>query len=217
MNYFFKVRYFNFKDFFRNVIRYWRSPRYILADSCLLLSYFLKSPYTIAKEFEEAPYGETPLSELEKMVRFACVTKEDIVYEMGAGRGRGCFWLSEKIGCRVVGIEHNPVFVQRAICIARWFSYTNIQFRCEDMLLAKCADATLLYLYGTCLTDEEIIQFVKNCKALRPGTKILTISYSLEEYDKEHKIELIGVIKVTFPWGQTDAYLHQIRNCAIIS
>ena len=212
MSYFFKVRYYNFKDFFRNVVRYWRSFRYILADSCLLLSYFLKSPYAIAKEFEEAPYGETPLSELEKMVRFAGVAEGDTVYEMGSGRGRGCFWLAEKVGCHVVGIEHNPTFVQRAELIARWFSYTNMQFRAEDMLFANISDATFLYLYGTCLTDEEITQFVKNCKQLRPGTKILTISYSLEDYDKEHRIELIGVVKVTFVWGETHAYLNQIVN-----
>ena len=89
-------RIFNLKDAIRNCFLYWRDLQFAKIDLYLTMSYFFKSPYRISREFtnDEEPYGETPLHTMEVIAKAANLTKEDVVYELGFGRGRSCFWLS---------------------------------------------------------------------------------------------------------------------------
>lgn len=212
-----KARWFNVKDFFITVFRYWRKPSFALTDLTLLMSYFFKSPYRISRQFEEkrsngevAPYGETPLSIMQTLVDAASISSHDIVYELGCGRGRTCFWLASWIGCKTVGIEYNPVFVDKAKAVARLYRLPHIEFCCEDMFKSSFLDATVIYLYGTCLSDEEIEKLLKKLEKVAVGTTIITISYSLLDYTKDARFELVDTIEVEFPWGTTEAYIQKI-------
>ncbi len=41
---------------------------------------------------------------MDVIARECGIQKEDVVFELGCGRGRTCFWLNTFIGCKVVGI-----------------------------------------------------------------------------------------------------------------
>lgn len=213
-----RSRLFNVKDFLVTLFRYWKKPSFARTDLTLLLSYFFKSPYRISRQFEErrgipeiAPYGETPLAVMQKIVKAATITSQDVVYELGCGRGRTCFWLASWVGCKTVGIEFNPVFVQKAQGVAKMFHTPNVEFRCEDMFTANISEATVLYLYGTCLTDEEVGKLIERCKNMPAGTKVITISYSLLDYADLPQMQMIDTIDVGFPWGTTQAYIQLIK------
>ncbi|MBS0656548.1 MAG: class I SAM-dependent methyltransferase, partial [Verrucomicrobia bacterium] len=160
---------------------------------------------------EIAPYGETPLSVMHKIARKAGITAKDVVFELGCGRGRTCFWLASWIGCKTVGIEFVPTFIQKAAKVRAMFKTPNVEFRQEDMFTTSLAGASVIYLYGTCLTDEEVLKLIERCKELPAGTKIITISYSLLEYTDLPQFELIKTVDVSFAWGSTQAYI-QIIN-----
>ena len=50
------------------------------------------------------PYEPTPYSVLERLAESEYLCEDNIVVDYGCGRGRVGFFLSEKIGCQVVGV-----------------------------------------------------------------------------------------------------------------
>ncbi len=205
------VRYFNCRDLVKTIFLYWRNPRFAVVDITLLLSYFFKSPYRIGREHNnEEPYGETPLATLDTILHHCPIGADDVVYELGSGRGRVCFWLALYKGYKTVGVEYIPTFVERAQKIACYFGVSNVEFRLGDMLTTNLHDASWIYLFGSALPDESVEKLCNSLEKLKPGTKILTISYPLTAYTSSDKILLIQTLNAEFSWGQTQCYIHQI-------
>lgn len=206
-------------EFVKVVRRYYlKSWSFCKQDLALLLLYTANSPFTISKKFllskgekEVYTYGETDLTTLEKIAKTCQLSSTDTVYELGSGRGRGCFWLKAFIGCKVVGIEFIPEFVENAKLVKERFHVENVDFRLENMMETDFSDATVIYLYGTCLDTASINQLVKKFSALPSGTKILTVSYPLTIYTSEPIFEVMRCFQIEFPWGTTDLFF-QIKK-----
>lgn len=209
----FQVECFNLKEYLFVVVKYYRHTSFMKADLLLLLHYVFHNPYRMNKNFLakkgelEEVYGETPLTTLEKIVEKCEITSKDTVYELGSGRGRTCFWLGEVVGCKTVGIEYVPEFVSIAQKVKQKCGIEHVDFFQADFLSVDLSRATVIYLYGTCLTEEQIGLLINNLKKLPPGTKIITISYPLTNYTEEPLFELMSCFSGTFPWGTTDIYL----------
>lgn len=205
------VRYFNFADLLKTTFLYYRKPKFAVVDLTLLISYFFKSPYRIGREYKSSePYGETPLATLDTLLSYCPIRPDDTVYELGSGRGRACFWLSLFKGYKTVGIEYIPTFVERAQKLAGYFNVNNVEFRCEDILKADLSKATWIYLFGSALPDDTITRLTKRIEHLKPGTKIITISYPLTAYTCNDIIVVTNTVDVTFPWGETQAYIQEV-------
>lgn len=213
-----KVQGIDFVEYMRVLYRYyWRMP-FVKIDAYLVASYLCYNPFHISKRFllkrgdkEIYAYGETPLTTLEKIATECRLTKSDVVFELGCGRGRTCFWLRTFIGCRVVGVEQIPEFITRANHIVSKFHVEGVEFRQEDMLQTDLTGATAIYLYGTCLEKPFIEKLIKKFERLPAGTKIITISFPLQEYADKLSFETMKRFPVQFNWGTTDAYL-QIKK-----
>jgi len=204
-NYFFdilKARLFLLRENCVTLICYWTNFSFAKQDIQLLYNYFWKSPYRIAREYSGEPYGETPLTTMDTIAKEANISSADIVYELGCGRGRSCFWLAAFIGCRVVGIEYVPEFVAKA----KKIKAPLVMFLRENYFESDLEPATLIYLYGTLLSDADIRQACKKFRTLKKGTKIITISYPLSD-----GFTLLKQFQVQFPWGKTTAYLQEVR------
>lgn len=212
-----KVALFNGKDFIKNFFHYYsRSLVFTKIDLYLLCSYFFYNPFGISKQFyldkegkELFVYGETPLSTMDKIATACGISKKDTVFELGAGRGRVCFWLNQWIGCKVVGVEYIPEFIKRANLIKKKFNLCDIEFRLQDFSEMDFRGATVVYLYGTCLDDKQINMLIKKLKEVSVGTKIITVSYPLSDYSNDFTI--MRKFTGTFTWGEADIYF-QIRH-----
>ncbi len=179
-------------------------------DKDLKRAYLWKNPYTISREFYQAigerdiyQYGETPLTTMSKIARSLKLTEEDHIFEYGAGRGRTSFFLNHFSDAKVTAIEHNPIFIERAKDIAQKHGL-DITFLEKDFLDVDPKEASVIYLYGTCLPDRTIYQL---CDKFQKGVKIVTISYALREYDR--RFSIMQKLRVRFPWGDTEAFINQ--------
>src|SRR5262249_24856476 len=152
-----------------------------------------------------------PLTTLEKIAHMCHISSRDVVFELGCGRGRTCFWLNQFIGCPVIGVDYVPEFIQRANQIKGSFDLPGIEFRLEDMLKTDLTRATVIYLYGTCLQSPYIESLVEKFKALPKGTRVITVSYSLNEFVPEAPFELLKQFPAQFTWGITDVY-YQVKT-----
>jgi hypothetical protein len=205
-------------EFSRVALRYYTNLKFCKIDLSLLTLYFAHNPFSISKDFlkekgekEVYAYGETPLTTIDLISKECQITPQDTVFELGRGRGRTCFWLNTFICCKVVGIEYIPEFIERANTIKNRFEISDVEFRQQDMLNADYSTATVVYLYGTSLEDSAIQKLVEKFQSLAAGTKIITISYSLNEYTSKPTFEVMKHFTAPFPWGVADVYL-QIKK-----
>lgn len=208
----------NFVEYVKVIFKYYSNLSFAKVDISILLMYFFHNPFTISKRFllqkgekDVYAYGETPLTSLDLIAKECRINKDDVVFELGAGRGRGCFWLNSFIGCQVVGIEYVPDFVERAERIKRKCCYPDVNFRNEDMLKSDFSEGTVFYLYGTSYEDNFILKLVDKFKKLPAGTRIITVSYPLTDYIDEPAFEVMKRFPVRFTWGTADVYL-QVRK-----
>lgn len=207
----------NFVEFIKVAAHYYHNREFFKIDSSLLFAYFFNSPYTISKRFltdkgeqDIYAYGETPLTTFDFISKECRLTAKDTVFELGCGRGRTSFWLHCFLGCKVVGIEYIPDFIEYANNIKDKFAVKDVEFRCQDMLQTDFLGGTVFYLNGTSFDEAFVGQLTTKFKTLPSGTKIITISYPLEE--SEHSVfEVMKRFPAQFTWGTADVYL-QIKK-----
>lgn len=209
-----KVRTVNFVEYLRVVFNYYSNTSFLKIDSYLVFSYLFNNPFAISKRFlihrgeeDVYTYGETPLSTLDYITQECRLSPKDTVFELGCGRGRTCFWLSQFIGCSVVGVDYVPEFIQRAKEVQSKFNVQKIEFRLEDLLQSDLTGATVIYLYGTCFNDSFIKSLIERLIHLPRGTKIITVSYALDEYTDKPLFEVLKRFPASFTWGIADVYL----------
>ena len=88
-----------------------------------------------------------------------------------------------------------------------------VTFRCEQMHLSDFSQATAIYLYGTCLSDEDILQLVQKLEVLPPSVKIITVSYPLSDYSSNFRTT--KQFSASFPWGEGEIYLQQTLHLGL--
>lgn len=213
-----RVSFKNLRENSRILVRYWPNFKFMSVDFGLFLTYLFDNPFQISKRFlaekgepDLHQYGETPLTTLETIMKKTGVTAKDTVYELGSGRGRTSFWLSQYLGCNTVGIEQVPAFVDRANRLVQRCGLKNVQFKQENFCDSTFEGATVVYLYGTCLEDEAIRKLAARLAKLPSGTKIITVSYPLNDYDTTNSFELMNCFQQPFTWGNADVFLHIVK------
>lgn len=204
----------NFVEYMRVLYRYYRKIPFAKIDGSLILMYLFDNPFSISRRYfmhrsnsDEYTYGETPLTTFEQIAKEARISPQDTVYELGCGRGRVCFWLRSFVGCKVVGVEIVPDFVVRAKRIQRKLGVEGVEFKTEDFLKTDFKNASVIYLYGTCLEDNTIKELIKHFKGLAQGTRIITVSYSLSDYTDQPLFETMKKFPARFTWGEGDVYI----------
>jgi hypothetical protein len=186
-------------DRLKAVRHYYKSPKFALIDlSFGFISLFI-NPYRTCRKFLQKKgsanihaYGETPYATYQKIVTECGIGSEDIWMEMGAGRGKGCFWLTHFVGCQVIGVEWIPQFGFIASLFKKIFRVKKLQWIPSDIEQVNLNEATVIYLYG--LWPE---------LKIKPGVKVISISEPLEGY------KILKRFWVRFPWGRTSAYLQE--------
>lgn len=209
-------RYKRLAEFLQSIWRYYGNTTFRKVDLAMLFNYLCDNPYSESRRFalmqgesQVYTYGETPLATLERITKITGITPNDLVYELGCGRGRSCFWLASFIGCRVVGIEYNPHFVDKAQALVRKFDLQGIAFRCENLLHTDYSHASVIYLYGSCLDDDFLRALVAKLKVLPKGARVVTVSYPLTDYTHEPLFRLIESNDFPFTWGTATVYFQE--------
>lgn len=196
------------------VVRYYGRPRFFFVDMLLKLFYLFDTPYRVCKRHLEArgekevyTYGETPLVAMDVIARKCRLLSSDVVYECGAGRGRGAFWLACFVGCTVVALEEVAAFIERGNRVKRYSALHNIRFEEGDFLKADFRRATVLYIYGRAsLFTPPLLKALSTAKR---GTKIITVSFPLADLGEHLPFEHISTFQATYPWGKADVFLQK--------
>lgn len=193
--------------------RFYSHSSFAMADKAFKKAYRGLNPYRICRQFLESQgvadphaYGETPLTTLGQIVKSFGIHKGHKILELGSGRGRGALFLKTYVGCRVTAVEWVPSFNIIGKRIVETLGLKGITFTQKDMMDMSFDNFDYIYLFGTCLSDASIDSLIKKFIQLSQ-TKIITVSFSLNEYSDQFAVE--KAIQGKFPWGKTEIYLNR--------
>lgn len=208
---FFRTLLFNIREERKVKRLFYRNRSFKHIDRFLSNAYILDNPYRIARNYngDQNYYGETPLTLIHRVLSEIGCSANDCFYDIGAGRGRLCFFVEVMFGCRVIGIEHVDLFVSKAQKVVKKFSLKSLFYE-KDFKQCKFEDATHIYMYGTCMSVGEIKELCNRFKDLEKRAKIISVSYPLSDYDDT--FEVVNKFKAIYPWGETVIYINQKRR-----
>lgn len=194
---------------FKEIILYWKNFAFLKIDLLFFFYYLKKGPYRIAKEHHNFVYGETPLTIYDKISKAVHLDRNDLFLDLGSGRSKGLFWLSSFVGCHTVGCEIIPPFIEKALAIKRAAKAHRVTLLEESFYETALEKATVIYLYGITLSDDELERLVERFRPLKPGTKVVTVSFKLSDVTKEMPYRLMKTISGSFAWGRAEIYIQE--------
>lgn len=202
------------RDDIKLVYRYYRKPRYAIADIWLQCRYFFTplaqlSRWALREHADDQVqriYGETSIPHFAELCAQLQLTAQDRFFELGCGRGRLALWLACHTPCRqVIGIDLNPIFIQRASAITQGLRIRHLFWQQDNFMDTYLNSATVLYLYGTAFNEQAIANITEHLRLCQPGTRIITVSYALDHAD----FEKVQQRKLQFVWGEADIFIQR--------
>jgi len=148
----------------------------------------------------DVPYVPTPNTVVEAMLKLAGVTAADNVYDLGCGDGRIVITAAKQYKAHGVGIDINPQRIREAEANARQALVgPRVRFEQKDLFQADIHDATVVMLY--LLPSVNLRLRPKLLKELRPGTRIVSHTFSMGDWkpEKEEQIEDAVIYLWTVP------------------
>jgi cyclopropane fatty-acyl-phospholipid synthase-like methyltransferase len=145
---------------------------------------------TPPKLIPEVPYVPSSTAVVEAMLRLAGVTSSDNVYDLGCGDGRIVILAAKRYKAHGVGIDINPQRIQEARANAKAALVgPRVRFEENDLFDADIHDATVVTLY--LLPHVNMRLRPKLLKELKPGTRIVSHSFDMEDWkpDKEEEVD----------------------------
>lgn len=187
-------------------------PHFAKVDKEFTKAYQYLNPYQITQTYSSQKkdsssiYGETPLHEIARVWRYFHLYDSPLVFDLGAGRGRLALFLSYALSMKVIAVEKVPLFCEK---LRKWKS-PLLSVLEADFFSIKYEKPALIYLYGTCLNEPEILLLIKNFLKNATPLQILTTSYPLDAYSSAFTTQ--GEMLINFPWGKTKIYLNKTSS-----
>ena len=143
-----------------------RSPFWRLYKDLEIL-YHHNNPFTLNSKFwenkSEIPYGETPYATLDQIAKIGNINHTDTVLDLGSGRGISLFYLHYLTGCRGVGLEANPFFIEQARTLTSKYSApVEWILRFIESPMPEMSKFSVVYYYATAAIPSTFQAFEKN-------------------------------------------------------
>ncbi len=149
----------------------------------------------------DVPYVPTPPVIVEAMLKLGHIQSSDFIIDLGCGDGRIVVMAAEKFGARGMGYDLNPERISEANENARRANVTDrVRFVEKNLFEADIHEATLVTLY--LLPDVNLRLRPKLLRDLKNGTRIVSHSFNMGDWQPDQKIEVNG--KTLYFWEVTD-------------
>jgi len=132
----------------------------------------------------------TPDDVVDRMLRMAQVTANDLVYDLGAGDGKIVIAAAKKFGARAVGIEYNPDMAKYA---QAQVEKAGVAGRAKivqgDIFATDFTQATVVTMY---LLPALNLKLRPQILAMRPGTRIVSHSFTMDDWEPDEASTMDG-------------------------
>ncbi len=143
----------------------------------------------VGQEGKDVIWVPTPTLLAEAMLDLAKVTPADFVIDLGSGDGRIVIAAARR-RARALGIEYNPDLVNLSIRNAEQEGVSaRAQFSRGDLFQTDFRQATVLTMY---LSAELNLKLRPQILAMKPGTRVLSHAFPMEDWEADRILELGG-------------------------
>jgi len=149
---------------------------------------------------DAGPYVPSPQSVVSDMLRYADVSADDFLIDLGSGDGRIVLTAAKVFGARGFGVEIKDELVKKSNEAAQKEGLADrVKFLKQDLFKTDMSQASVITMY--LLPDTVNLLKDKFLSELKPGTRIVSHDYPLtgwipEKYvqmDLEDKVQISGV------------------------
>ncbi len=168
----------------------------------IYLSFLISAPAAAQPKFEpqvgqagkDVIWVPTPDEVVDRMLTMAQITPNDFVMDLGAGDGKIAIAAAKKFGARAVGIEYNPDMVKHANGNAQTAGVAGngigkALIRNGDIFATDFSQATVITMY---LLPGLNMKLRPQILAMRPGTRVVSHSFSMEDWEADEISSLDG-------------------------
>jgi predicted RNA methylase len=157
---------------------YMKNPNLVIC--CFFLLFISSSSF--AQDYEKVPYVPSPIEVVDRMLEFAGVKKQDVVYDIGSGDGRMVIQAAKKYGAKGVGLELDSRLVELARAEAKRQGVDHlVEFRQGDALNADISAATVVTLYMLPSFNRLLRPVLE--KQLKSGARVVVHDYPIEGWN----------------------------------
>ena len=131
----------------------------------------------------------TPQIVVDKMLEIANVGPADVVIDLGSGDGRTVITAAQK-GARALGIEYNLDMVELSRRAADQAGVSsNATFVKADLFETSFAEASVVTMF---LLPELNLKLRPKILSLKPGTRIVSNTFTMGEWEPDERADLTG-------------------------
>lgn len=150
------------------------------------------------------PYVPTPQEVVERMLQIAKVGPNDYLIDLGSGDGRIVITAARKHGARGFGVDLNPERIEESNENARRAGVTDrVAFYQRDLFETDLSEATVVTMY---LLPRVNLELRPKLLALKPGTRIVSHDFSMEEWKPDAHVTVDAKDKYGGAGGKSDIY-----------
>jgi SAM-dependent methyltransferase len=132
----------------------------------------------------------TPDEVVDRMLRMAQVTSNDLVFDLGAGDGKIAIAAAKKFGARSVGIEYNPDMAKHAQGNVEKAGVTGrARIVNGDIFATDFSQATVITMY---LLPALNLKLRPTILSMRPGTRVVSHSFTMEDWEPDETSSMDG-------------------------
>jgi SAM-dependent methyltransferase len=147
------------------------------------------TPYVpeVAMPGKDVVWVPTPQVVVDKMLDMAKVTKDDLVMDLGSGDGRLVITAAKR-GARAIGVEYNPDLVELSKRTAEQEGVADkATFIKADLFETDFSSASVI---TTFLLRDINIKLRPKILALKPGTRVVSNSFSMGDWKADETVVL---------------------------
>lgn len=140
--------------------------------------------------FSQVPFVPTPYDVVDGMLRLADVSENDVVYDLGCGDGRIVVTAASRYGAHGLGVDNNPDRVKESRDNVEQNGVKDkVVILEQNLFKTDLSKATVVTLY--LLSDVNIKLRPKLFDELRPGTRVVSNSFDMDEWQPD-RVNLVN-------------------------
>ena len=152
---------------------------------------------SVGQEGKDVVWVPTPQALVDKMLDMARVTPRDFVMDLGSGDGRTVITAAKR-GVRALGIEYNPDMVALSTQNAEKEGVSDrARFMKADLFKTDLSKATVITMF---LLPDINLKLRPKILGLKPGTRVVSNTFSMEEWKADESITLSDAQGCTASW-----------------
>jgi SAM-dependent methyltransferase len=129
-------------------------------------------------------FEPTTAVDVERMIEFAGLGPDDVLYDLGCGDGRLVIRAAERCGSRGVGIDVDPQRIAESRANAKSRGVEDrVRFVVQDAKKANVSEATVVFLFLGVPGNLRLAHSLR--EQLRPGARVISRGFSIPGWEAE--------------------------------